>query len=700
MRGNLSKGKAPRGERGEPGNDGYSPKVTVEPTESGHEVTIQDKYGLHTFDVENGKDGASGDWNQNDESQPDYVKNRTHYVTYLNLDSNNLDLEPKHRIRVESEKLVRYKVPATNSSWTQAGIVPDNEYTVVIGGQTWNDEFKAVAYKGRYGQKKANCIKFELEQTSNGYIKSFNIWETEDFSVVDIALNENAEVSLLEPMIEVLFEGDVIIWEVVPLKRRYIQELGAENFSEDFLDTIATKEYVNENSGSISGDVTLDTSEIYYSDNGFEATFNTPLEKGVQLYYDYTANGKTVSGMAKPIKINDDGNLEVSIGDKYHTDFALKGVADVGSNTMAFTFIENVDYTVDVKELSIPSPIPFKFLGLSEGLNLGFNSEVTPESLNSNNFGSSNYIDGEHSNTFGTGNTVKGKVSTAIGQNANITGNLDFLGGDRGNITGRCDFGYGTDVFMSGQNSGAIGYGLRSVGDNQFVLGQYNEDDTEALLIVGSGSGDDENSRRNAFVVKKDGNVYINDAKLIKLTQADRDKLDSFNSNGSNNTNTGASSAQLGFMNVNSKENTIQLGCENNTESAAGGYIYQIGYGNKSFAGQSYLIGKKLVGEQYEQVVVGKFNSSSDGIFVVGNGNSESDRKNALVVDRYNNAYFNGEVYAKNKKVLTEDSAEVASLKSRIQELENERLALDDAIRFMYSDINSLNERLTSLENK
>ena len=431
--------------------------------------------------------------------------------------------------------------------------------------------------------------------------------------------------------------------------------------------------------------------------NGFKATFKTPLENGMQLYYDYTANGKTASGMAKPIKINADGKLEVSIGDKHHTDFALKGIADVGSNTMTFTFIENVNYIVYVKEISIPTPIPFKFLGLSEGINLGFNSEIKENSLNSNNFGSSNSIDGEHNNTFGTGHTIKGKASTAMGQNGTIEGNLDFLGGDRGNITGRCDFGYGTDIFMSGQNSGAIGYGLRSIGNNQVVIGKFNADDADALLIIGG--GDNENSRQNTFVVKKDGNIYINNAKLIKLTQTDRDKLDSFSSNGSNNTNTGNNSSQLGFKNMNAKENVIQLGRENDTTNAGGGYIYQLGFGNKAFSGQVYQIGKKLTNSEYESVTLGKFNADTPGaILIVGNGTSEIDRKNALWIKKSDNtAYFNGDIYSKDKKVATQ--AEVDSLNAKIKSLETENQGLWDVIHGINDSINALWDAIGSMQN-
>lgn len=43
--------------KGEPGNDGKSPVVTVTDIENGHRVSITDKDGTKTIDVLNGKDG-------------------------------------------------------------------------------------------------------------------------------------------------------------------------------------------------------------------------------------------------------------------------------------------------------------------------------------------------------------------------------------------------------------------------------------------------------------------------------------------------------------------------------------------------------------------------------------------------------------------------------------------------------------------
>lgn len=73
------------GKDGTPGKDGISPTVSVQEISDGHRVTITDKDGEKTFDVMDGKNGTGGgasvqaDWAVNDESDPAFVKNRTHY---------------------------------------------------------------------------------------------------------------------------------------------------------------------------------------------------------------------------------------------------------------------------------------------------------------------------------------------------------------------------------------------------------------------------------------------------------------------------------------------------------------------------------------------------------------------------------------------------------------------------------------------
>jgi len=49
-----------KGEKGEPGEDGFSPTVEVTEITGGHAVTITDVNGPKTFDVLDGKDGTGG----------------------------------------------------------------------------------------------------------------------------------------------------------------------------------------------------------------------------------------------------------------------------------------------------------------------------------------------------------------------------------------------------------------------------------------------------------------------------------------------------------------------------------------------------------------------------------------------------------------------------------------------------------------
>lgn len=99
------------GANGADGKDGISPAVSVSAITGGNRITITDAEGAKTFDVMDGAQGASGadgkdyvltdadkqeiaetaaglvdvpsvqpDWNQNDSTQPDYVKNRPFYT--------------------------------------------------------------------------------------------------------------------------------------------------------------------------------------------------------------------------------------------------------------------------------------------------------------------------------------------------------------------------------------------------------------------------------------------------------------------------------------------------------------------------------------------------------------------------------------------------------------------------------------------
>jgi hypothetical protein len=95
-----------KGDKGEPGADGFSPIVEVEEVDGGHSISITDATGTDTFIVKDGSseehDCAQSDWNVNNKADPSYIHNRTHYVKDSTVISWNGYFEENHIIH-ESE---------------------------------------------------------------------------------------------------------------------------------------------------------------------------------------------------------------------------------------------------------------------------------------------------------------------------------------------------------------------------------------------------------------------------------------------------------------------------------------------------------------------------------------------------------------------------------------------------------------------
>lgn len=67
---------------------------------------------------------------------------------------------------------------------------------------------------------------------------------------------------------------------------------------------------------------------------------------------------------------------------------------------------------------------------------------------------------------------------------------------------------YAECCFLLGSNLKVYGTSNSKI-ENQVVLGTYNENDPEKILIVGCGTSEED--RKNAFSVSKEGNIYLND---------------------------------------------------------------------------------------------------------------------------------------------------------------------------------------------
>lgn len=126
--------KGQDGTNGVDGKDGFSPIVSVADIEGGHKVTITDKNGAKTFDVMDGKDGQGGsggesvqaDWEQNDSTAKDYIKNRPFYIEY--------EYEPIELATYSTSDIVNGTVDSINLSmfgmdlfYKASDVIPEKE---------------------------------------------------------------------------------------------------------------------------------------------------------------------------------------------------------------------------------------------------------------------------------------------------------------------------------------------------------------------------------------------------------------------------------------------------------------------------------------------------------------------------------------------------------------------------------------------
>lgn len=115
----------------------------------------------------------------------------------------------------------------------------------------------------------------------------------------------------------------------------------------------------------------------------------------------------------------------------------------------------------------------------------------------------------------------------------------------------------------------------------------------------------------------------------------------------------GTGSVALGTSAVSDKQDAIALG---QMASAEGLYSVAIGNISRAAKSQSVAIGPSVVAAKSKQVVIGAYNAEdSNANFVIGNGSSSTDRKNAMTIDADNVAHFPGniKVGANDEEVAT-----------------------------------------------
>lgn len=110
----------------------------------------------------------------------------------------------------------------------------------------------------------------------------------------------------------------------------------------------------------------------------------------------------------------------------------------------------------------------------------------------------------------GLGSIASGNTSHAEGSNSVASGQSSHSEGSSTQAIGGAAHAEGAQTTASHNASHSEGYQTRTSAMNQHVGGQYNDDNSNALFIIGNGASD--NDRKNAFEVLADGRATIQTA--------------------------------------------------------------------------------------------------------------------------------------------------------------------------------------------
>ena len=183
------------------------------------------------------------DWNQNDERKADYIKNRPFHMEYKEKGQHDIELPKEHIVTIDTlGKFARWRIPSTNSTVTQAGIIAGENYQITVDFDyekydLFFEEAFETTYQNNYGtQNKAVAIHFyNTESSETNLIKELYIRDNGSELYAEMRLNDEAQFSIgAFPVVDISLDGKVKLWKATPIKKQHIQDLNKENLNEDF----------------------------------------------------------------------------------------------------------------------------------------------------------------------------------------------------------------------------------------------------------------------------------------------------------------------------------------------------------------------------------------------------------------------------------------------------------------------------------
>lgn len=225
--------------------------------------------------------------------------------------------------------------------------------------------------------------------------------------------------------------------------------------------------------------------------------------------------------------------------------------------------------------------------------------------------------------SIGTSNTNNGSQSVTLGIENTI--NSDGYNG--------VAIGKGNTINTGKHYDVAIGTGLIANGNNQIVLGNFNNYNSKNVII---GCGTDTDHRKNALEIDSDG-ILIPDKINIggNTVSGDYGTTAAGGSHTVSNTHGGIA---LGYKNTLKNGNSVLyypvgIGAENTVSTN-----YGIAVGRKNTIGGDSTValglGLQNTSTGIQQVLLGKYNVSEPSKkIIIGCGTDDSNRKNAMTID-------------------------------------------------------------------
>ncbi|MBK8622951.1 MAG: hypothetical protein IPN79_14650 [Saprospiraceae bacterium] len=225
-----------------------------------------------------------------------------------------------------------------------------------------------------------------------------------------------------------------------------------------------------------------------------------------------------------------------------------------------------------------------------------------------------------------------GIYSIAMGYNTQASGESSTALGRFTEASGESSTAIGRSATASGQNSTAIGNASTASGLSSFAIGTFSTASGDGSISMG---GLTIASNINSIAMGS----YSNASGVISTSM------------GYSTTASGPYSTATGFESIATGASSFTLGMRTN---ASGNGSLATGELTKASGHQTVAMGKETTARSLASLVLGRFNDSiatssknlwvvTDPVFIIGNGDSDANRKNALTV------YKNGTLQLENQ---------------------------------------------------